>query len=643
MRDLKGLISRYMTIVTVFIVVIIICAAFVVEMLGAQQEAQDAADSMLIQIESALEKNQRELVAIESEYRQTCLSNVRAIAYMVQHYPEAAESVDELKKIATFMEVDEIHIFNEEGCIIMGTHPEYWGYTFDSGEQMNFFKPMLMDKSLQLVQEIMPNTAENRQMQYSARWSENGKYIVQVGVAPTRVAKILDANELSNIFTLLKVNDDVDYYAVDAQTGAVMGATMSDIVGKNVADIGIKLPEIKRDKDGFHERVNGKSVFVIFKRVGNTWIGRSVTNKILYANAIRNILGLAVSCILMGIVQVILVTRYLNTCVVDGIHEVNKTLKSISDGKLTESVNVRKSQEFEELSQYINEMVRSLMAGNRRLSYVLSKSHMQIGTYEFNDLTKRVFVTDQVASILELTAEEMEVFITDKNEFRAYIQYVRRHIVPEEDNIYYYKRNNEKYLRVEELYENAKYFGVIIDVTDEILKRKQIEEERDIDTLTGLYNRRGLESQLERLFMCPEKLGYGAVIMIDADGLKGINDKYGHDEGDVYIRKIADIIRGFGIQKSLASRQGGDEFVLVLYDYTSEEELRNTIESLKYIRDNSKAHLSNGRDVTLQFSFGYTIFQNRSDYLEMMKEADEKMYAEKRNRKSGRNKLMLQS
>lgn len=508
MRDLKGLISRYMTIVTAAIVSIIICVSFVVQVLDAQHEARDAADGMLIQIESFLKNNKQELGSI-----------------------------------------------TEQG-------------------------------------------------------------------------------ELSEIFTLLKVNDDVDYYAVNAKTGTVIGSTMSDIHGKNVADIGLKMAEIKRDKNGFHENINGKKGFVVFKLVGDNWIGRSVTNKVLYGSVTWNVLGLTLCCILMGIVQVVLVTKYLNNCVVDGIHEVNKKLKSISDGKLTENVNVRKSQEFEELSQYINEMVRSLMAGNRRLSYVLSKSHMQIGTYEYNDLTKKVFVTDQVATILELTDDEMEVLVTNKNEFKTYINYIRRYVVPEEENIYYYKRYSEKYLRVEELYENAKYFGVIVDVTDEILKRKQIEEERDIDTLTGLYNRRGLESQLEKLFARPEHLGYGAIVMIDADGLKGINDKYGHDEGDVYIRKIGDLIKGFGMQKSLASRQGGDEFVLVLYDYSSEEELQNTVDSIRYIRDNSKAHLSNGRDIPLQFSFGYTIFQNRADYLEMMKEADEKMYEEKRNRKN---------
>ena len=70
-------------------------------------------------------------------------------------------------------------------------------------------------------------------------------------------------------------------------------------------------------------------------------------------------------------------------------------------------------------------------------------------------------------AILDLTDDEMEVLVTNKNEFKTYINYLRRYAVPEEENIYYYKRHSEKYLRVEELYENAKYFGIIVDVTEE--------------------------------------------------------------------------------------------------------------------------------------------------------------------------------
>ena len=76
--------------------------------------------------------------------------------------PSVSEDMEELKRIAALMEVDEIHIFDKTGRIVAGTHPEYYDYTFDSGEQMSFFKPMLEDRSLKLVQDVTPNTAEGK-------------------------------------------------------------------------------------------------------------------------------------------------------------------------------------------------------------------------------------------------------------------------------------------------------------------------------------------------------------------------------------------------------------------------------------------------------------------------------------------------
>lgn len=633
MQNLKSKISRYMTIITAGIISVIIVVSFVVGLLNSQHEARNAAESMLIQIEQLLEENQKDLETVEQEYKQSCLNRAKAIAYILQENPEAVQDAEELDELAALVEVDEIHIFNEEGRIYAGTHPAYYDLTFRSGEQINYFLPMLTDKSLEMVQEIMPNTAENKLMQYSALWNEGGDFIVQVGREPIEVAKATAKNELSYIFTLLRVNEGVDYIAIDAKTENVAGATEEALVGKKASQIGLKMSEIIKDKDGFHASINGKSSFIVFKQVGDNWIGRSVTNSVMYDGVPGIVLGLAICCILMGIVQVLCMTRYLNEHVVEGIYEVNKKLELIANGKLTESVNVKKSTEFVELSQYINDMVRSLMAGNRRLSYVLSKTHMLIGAYEYNDLTQRVVVTDQIAPILELTEEEMEVLVADKNEFKKYINHVQRCICDGEKNIYNYNRYREKYIRIEELYEHGKMFGVMIDMTEEIQRRKQIEAERDIDLLTGLYNRRGLENRLKVLFSAPEQIGHGAIIMIDADGLKEINDQYGHDNGDVYLKKIANIIKGFGISETLASRQGGDEYVLVLYDYASEAELMNTIGTLEHIQNNSTVHLNEGQDVPLKFSFGYTIIGERTDYLAMMHEADEKMYQSKRIRK----------
>lgn len=65
---------------------------------------------------------------------------------------------------------------------------------------MAFFAPMLTDKSLQLVQDAGPNTAEGKNMQYSAVWSADGTFIVQVGKDPQLVTEAMEKNEISYIF-----------------------------------------------------------------------------------------------------------------------------------------------------------------------------------------------------------------------------------------------------------------------------------------------------------------------------------------------------------------------------------------------------------------------------------------------------------
>jgi len=175
---------------------------------------------------------------------------------------------------------------------------------------------------------------------------------------------------------------------------------------------------------------------------------------------------------------------------------------------------------------------------------------------------------------------------------------------------------------------------VLYDMTEEAKLKKILIHESNYDALTGLYNRRGLDKQLEQLFSEPEKLGFSAIVMIDADGLKGINDTYGHDKGDIYLKKIANIINNYGVGKSVASRQGGDEYVLFLYEYDSEEELLRAIETLLYIQDHSSAHIDKEVNVPIRFSMGYSLVNDCTDYHKLLREADENMYKNKLERRN---------
>ena len=85
------------------------------------------------------------------------------MSYIVDAKPQVENDVEELQKIAKLMSVDEIHLFDETGCITSGSVPKYFGYSFDSGTQMSYFKPMLTDKSLTMCQDVTPIHQRERQ------------------------------------------------------------------------------------------------------------------------------------------------------------------------------------------------------------------------------------------------------------------------------------------------------------------------------------------------------------------------------------------------------------------------------------------------------------------------------------------------
>ena len=74
-------------------------------------------------------------------------------------------------------------------------------------------------------------------MQYSAIWSNNGEFIVQVGMEPVNVIKVTQKNELSYMFSRFRGDPWVNYYAIDVQTGEIVGSTDTENVGRNLTEI----------------------------------------------------------------------------------------------------------------------------------------------------------------------------------------------------------------------------------------------------------------------------------------------------------------------------------------------------------------------------------------------------------------------
>lgn len=195
------------------------------------KNAQTTSNVLLDRVIAVIDKNE----TIESEFvkslKDDYIVRAKAISYIVDVKPEVEYDVDELQKIAGLMSVDEIHFIDDTGTIYSGSIPKYFGYSFDSGEQMAFFKQMLNNKDLTLCQDVTPNTAEAKEMMYAITWNESKTHMVQVGITPKRLLKELKRNQISNVVADMPVYKGMEIYVVDAKTKKILGATDASWVG----------------------------------------------------------------------------------------------------------------------------------------------------------------------------------------------------------------------------------------------------------------------------------------------------------------------------------------------------------------------------------------------------------------------------
>ncbi len=104
-----------------------------------------------------------------------------------------------------------------------------------------------------------------------------------------------------------------------------------------------------------------------------------------------------------------------------------------------------------------------------------------------------------------------------------------------------------------------------------------LQKEVDIDKLTGLYNRNKYKEKINKLIL-DEPKKHGALLFCDIDNLKFVNECYGHRNGDLYIKAMADSLRTFEEYPSVLSRLAGDEFVVYIHGFETAEDAKHTVE-----------------------------------------------------------------
>lgn len=161
-------------------------------------------------------------------------------------------------------------------------------------------------------------------------------------------------------------------------------------------------------------------------------------------------------------------------------------------------------------------------------------------------------------------------------------------------------------------------------------------QEAIIDPLTGLYNRRGMQVEMEKMLAQDGTTG-SAMLVIDIDHFKKVNDTYGHAAGDTVIRKMGETLRSLLPAEAIPARFGGEEFVVLLSNMTLEQaidvaaDIRANIERLRLVRRNDKSQV-----ISFTVSVGVADKLQGDSMESLFERADFAMYKAKN---AGRNRV----
>ncbi len=176
--------------------------------------------------------------------------------------------------------------------------------------------------------------------------------------------------------------------------------------------------------------------------------------------------------------------------------------------------------------------------------------------------------------------------------------------------------------------------GKLVDITGQFIKIKELSEQAQLDQLTGLYNKATTESliseTLSKRRLCDSHF---ALIIVDVDNFKGINDTFGHLSGDMVLAQLAGELKSIFRKNDIVGRIGGDEFFILMKNYGERSII--TAKSKEILERFNRKYTRDSSTVQLSASIGIAIYDEYSPSFEALyRNADIALYQAKNRGKN---------
>lgn len=282
--------------------------------------------------------------------------------------------------------------------------------------------------------------------------------------------------------------------------------------------------------------------------------------------------------------------------------------------------------EIDELSSAIEHLTRSILDATTKTDQIMDMANVGVGSFEHKRGSEIVIVSNSLQRMLNIAPSTGKIFSVSAEQFFALLDRLKRYPEPEMSDTYRHADGSKRWYKITEMESADGLLGVVLDVSRDVLERYALKYERDYDKLTGLHNRPAFHHRAQQIFATGD-LQICAVALFDLDNLKYVNDTYGHELGDLYIKTAARIMDEVLHKIALLGRMAGDEFYVFFHGLSSREEVLDALAQLYQRLEEEPILLPDGTQFKVRMSGGIAWYgEDSKDYNELLRFADFAMY-----------------
>ena len=579
-----------------------------------------------------------------------------------------------LKQVCTNEDIYEAFLIDKEGNIFIASNEESEQITLKDQEM---YKNVLKGETV-LSDILFSNTESGKVINITV--PVKNEYDEVIGA----VCQVIFNNWFSDFSKNIKIEQTGYAYILDEKLNFI---AHPDIIKEGEALVSDGMRQMIKeayDKEENHGAgvytYKGQEKYGSFYIVGDIdWIICVVQNvKEIEKQAVIEFLLIIMSIIVLVII-VSIASMQISKKITRPIDQLTTIISHASDGDFSQICSYAGNDELGVLSKHYNQMLKSLGESHSDLNHVCeelsatqaelknnieeltrSKEALLISEkrykttlnaieeviWEYNVKTKTFFATEKWEELVGYSSNNIKIFNVIKDtlephHIEVFMLVLKGCIEGRTDSFSQelYMKNEHRWLLCKghvvrsENGKLDKLIGILTDITDNKANEERVRKLAFFDVLTGCLNKQTFMESLETWLSPGEAIKDAALLFIDLDDFKKINDTLGHEMGDKLLNYVAKVLRHIIPQDSFISRFGGDEFVIFKTSVSDLGEIQEMVYSiLNIFQDPIRI---DGKDIHITCSVGIALYPldgTSGDIL--LKNADTAMYKAKDNGKN---------